>query len=102
VLETDWTTMEQRIRTAEFKIRERQHVLSEDHGGTPQESYALASAMNSLWILREDLVWWQNRQRQHPAETSNPNTEPPLPRRTYRKPSAPAVVPMYLIAGRAG
>ena len=101
-LETDWTKMQERIQAAEFEIRKRRQVLSRDHGGTPKERYALASAMNSLWVLREDSVWWQNRQPQNPVEISSPNTQPSLPQRTRRKVSEPEVVPMYLIAGLNG
>ena len=84
-LETDWTKMEERVRAAEFEIHKRQHLLFEDHGGTPQERYALASALNRLWALREDLVWWQNRQRQNPVETSNSNSELTITQRRHRK-----------------
>jgi hypothetical protein len=102
-LETDWTRMEERVRAAEFEIHKRQqHVLFEGYGGTPQERYALASALNSLWVLREDLVWWQNRQRQNPAENSKANSESPILQRRYgKRTSAAAVVPMHLSAGGA-
>jgi hypothetical protein len=58
-LETDWTRMQERVRAAETTIHERQHVLAEDHSGTPEERYALANAMNSLTVLRGDLVSWR-------------------------------------------
>jgi hypothetical protein len=58
-LETDWTRMQERVRAAKTTIRERQHVLAEDHGGTPEERAALASAVNSLRVLRGDLVSWR-------------------------------------------
>jgi hypothetical protein len=54
VLETDWTKMTERIQAAESDMSERQRVLSEDHGGTPEERHALADAMNTLKVLRKE------------------------------------------------
>jgi hypothetical protein len=62
VLETDWTKMQERLQSAESAIQERQHVLSMDHGGTPEERQAIADALNSMKALRKDAVEWQNQQ----------------------------------------
>jgi cytochrome c biogenesis protein ResB len=37
VLEADWTTMQERLQSAENAIKERQRELSMDHGGTREE-----------------------------------------------------------------
>jgi hypothetical protein len=103
LLETDCTTIDELILAAEFEIHKRQHLLAEGRTETPTERYALAKAMNSLRGLREDLVWWQNRRRQEPAENSNANSEFTIAQRRYRKhASESSAVPMYLVAGRAG
>ena len=62
VLETDWTKMHDRIQSAECKINDRQRVLSEDHGGTPQERRAIANALNGMRTLRTEVADWQKRQ----------------------------------------
>jgi hypothetical protein len=62
VLETEWTKMQERLQSAESAIRERQHVLSMDHGGTPEERQAIAAALNGMKALRKDAVEWQNQQ----------------------------------------
>jgi hypothetical protein len=62
LLETDWTKMPERVETAELVIHERQRVLSLDHGGTPEERRAIADAINSLKLLRQDAASWQDRQ----------------------------------------
>ena len=61
VLETDWSKMEERILAAEFAIREREKVFSQDHGATPDEEQALADAMRSLTVLRADAASWSGR-----------------------------------------
>ena len=61
VLETDWSKMEERIRTAESAIRERQHEFALSHGGTPDERQAIADALNGLEALRKDAVSWTKR-----------------------------------------
>jgi len=62
VLETDWTKMHDRIQSAECKIHDRQRVLSEDHGGTPQERQEIANALSSMRSLRTEVADWQSRQ----------------------------------------
>jgi hypothetical protein len=62
ILETDWTKMEERIQTAESQIHKRRLVLSQDHGGTPQESKELVNVMDCLRIMREDAVEWLEKQ----------------------------------------
>jgi hypothetical protein len=62
VLETDWTKMHERIQSAESKINERKLVLSEDHGGTPEERQAIANALNAIGTLRTEVADWQSRQ----------------------------------------
>jgi hypothetical protein len=62
LLETDWTKMEERVQTAETEIHKRRLVLSQDHGGTPEERDALVNAMNGLRVLRMDAATWLERQ----------------------------------------
>ena len=62
VLETDWTKMHDRIQSAESKINNRKRVLSEDHGGTPEERQAIANALNAMGTLRTEVADWQSRQ----------------------------------------
>jgi len=61
LLETDWTKMEERVQTAETEIHKRRLVLSQDHGGTPEEREALVNALNGLRILRTDAASWLER-----------------------------------------
>jgi hypothetical protein len=58
LLETDRTKMRKRIQTAEAKIRDRQRVLAEDHGGTPEERQAMADAINGLKVLLKESAEW--------------------------------------------
>jgi hypothetical protein len=37
-------------------------VLSQDHGGTPEERQAIANALNALGTLRTEVDDWQSRQ----------------------------------------
>jgi hypothetical protein len=62
VLETDWTKMQDRIQSAESKINNRKRVLSEDHGGTPEERQAIANALNAMGTLRTEVADWQSGQ----------------------------------------
>lgn len=62
LLETDWTKMQERLQAAESEIRKRQHVLSMDHGGTPEERQAIADALNGMKSLRTEVAEWQTRQ----------------------------------------
>jgi hypothetical protein len=61
-LETDWTKIQSRIQAAESTIQERQRVLSEDHGGTPQERHVIAEALRGLNCLRKEVTEWRDRQ----------------------------------------
>jgi hypothetical protein len=63
LLESDWTKVGKRIRTAESEIYKRRVVLSQDHGGTQEERDALVGAMNGLKVLRKDVAGWLERQR---------------------------------------
>ena len=62
VLETDWTTMHERLQSAEDAIIERQRVLSMDHNGTPEERQAIVDALRGITSLRIELGSWQNQQ----------------------------------------
>ncbi len=47
---------------AESEIQKRQRELSQDHGGTPEESRAFSDAMHRLILLRKNLSkksWFQ-------------------------------------------
>lgn len=61
LFETSWTKIPERVQAAESEILERR-VLSEDHGGTPEERHALTDAMNGLMVLRREGASWQDRQ----------------------------------------
>jgi hypothetical protein len=102
LLETDCTKIDELI-VGESEIHKRQHLLAEALRETLTEGYALAKAMNSLCGLRTDLEWWQNQRQLDPAERSIANDRSAMIQRTHRKhASESAVVPMYLVAGRAG
>jgi hypothetical protein len=58
VLESDWTNMEERVRTAEAEIHDRRLILSQDHGGTLEEREALVKALGALSALRLDAAVW--------------------------------------------
>ena len=62
ILETDWTKMQERLQAAEGEIRERQHVLSLDHGGTPEERQAIAEALNGITHLKIEASDWLKQQ----------------------------------------
>jgi hypothetical protein len=62
LLETDWTKMEERLRTAESDIHQRRLVLSQDHGGTEEERAALVNAMSGLRVLQMNVASWLERQ----------------------------------------
>ena len=47
---------------AQEGIRERQRVLSEDHGGTAEERQAIVDAINGLKAVKKDVADWQRRQ----------------------------------------
>ena len=60
--------MPDRVLVAESEIQARQRVLSEDHGGTPEERQALADAVNNLSVLRSDVASWRDRQPERISE----------------------------------
>jgi hypothetical protein len=67
-LETDWTMLPDRIQAAEHEIHEKQRVLLQDHGGTPEERQALVNALAGLRILvREQALWQYRRSSARPA-----------------------------------
>lgn len=61
LLETDWTHMQERLHAAESELRKRQHMLSLDHGGTPEEQLAIASALQGITHLKTEARNWQTR-----------------------------------------
>ena len=62
ILETDWTTMRDRLQAAESEISKQQHVLSMDHGGTPEERRAIANALKGMKNLAKEVDQWQTGQ----------------------------------------
>jgi hypothetical protein len=71
ILETDWSRMQKRLQVAESEIRKRQHVLSMDHGGTPEERQAIADALRGMESLRTEVTGWQDRQMPRDAATTS-------------------------------
>ena len=62
LLETDVKKIQQRIQAAEVEIKDRQRVLSEDHGGTPEERQAIADAVSGLKVVLKESAEWPTRQ----------------------------------------
>ena len=62
LLETDWTKMKERLQAAESEICKRKHVLSMDHGGTPEERQAITDALNGMKSMQAEVAEWQHRQ----------------------------------------
>ena len=62
VLETDWSRIEERIEETESAMQRRLHEFSLNHGGTPEENKAIASALDRLGILRREVTAWQAKQ----------------------------------------
>jgi hypothetical protein len=58
ILETDRTKIPERLRSAELEIHERQHILSLDHGGTPEERQAIDDALNGMKVLHT-FEWYE-------------------------------------------
>jgi len=58
LLETDWTKMEERVRTAESAISQRKRQLSLDHGGSPEENQSIENALRGLEVLRKEALRW--------------------------------------------
>jgi hypothetical protein len=63
LLETDWSTIDEKIQVAEKGIRVRLHEFSMNHGGTPEENQAIEDALNGLNISRKDVAAWQGSKR---------------------------------------
>jgi hypothetical protein len=59
ILETDWTALPPRLRSAELDILERQRILSLDHGGTPEERQSIADALRGISQVRSDVKEWE-------------------------------------------
>ena len=59
ILETDWSTMPQRLRSAELEIVERKRILSMDHGGSPAERQSIADALRGISQIRRDVNDWE-------------------------------------------
>ena len=62
LLETDGKKIQQRIQAAEAEIKDRQRVLSEDHGGTPEERQAIADALGGLKVVLKESADWPTGQ----------------------------------------
>ncbi len=62
LLETDWTKMQERIRTAESEIHKRRLELFQDQNGTHEEREYVINALNGLKVLRMDAAAWRERQ----------------------------------------
>jgi hypothetical protein len=69
ILETDWTKIQERLQAAEREIHDRQHVLSLDHGGTPEERQAIVDALHGITHLKTEASDWQKRQVPQPGRT---------------------------------
>jgi hypothetical protein len=63
LLETDWSRIEERIQTADERIRARLHEFSLNHGGTSEENQAIEDALNALDVLRKEVATWQESKR---------------------------------------
>lgn len=63
VLETDWTTMEERIQAVEAALHERKNEFALNHGGTPAENQAIEDALHGLGILRKEVATWHESKR---------------------------------------
>ena len=74
ILETDWTTMQDRLRSAELEIHERLRVLSPDHGGSPEERQAIDGALRGIGQIRTDVNHWQTSQRVGSGQRSGGGT----------------------------
>ena len=72
LLETDPKKIREKIQAAESAMHDREHVLSQDHGGTAQERQSLADAKSSLEVLRKESAEWQGPQISDSGKTSAP------------------------------
>ena len=62
LLETEWSKMEELIRTAETAIEDRKRELGQNGGGSQEENEAIAGAIRSLNVLRTEAASWSTRQ----------------------------------------
>ena len=63
LLETDWSTIDEKIQVAENEIRARLHEFSMNHGGTPEENQAIEDALHGLDTLRNEVATRQESKR---------------------------------------
>ena len=63
LLETDWSTIEERIQKAEAGLHERESEFALNHGGTPEENHAIENALRGLNVLRTEVASWQRSKR---------------------------------------
>jgi hypothetical protein len=54
--------MQERLQVSESEIQKRQHVLSMDHGGTPEERQAIADVLSGMKNLCKEAAEWQAQQ----------------------------------------
>jgi hypothetical protein len=59
MLETDQPKMRARLLFAEQEMVERLLVLSQDHGGTPEERQAIANALLGIKNVRTETGTWK-------------------------------------------
>jgi len=59
VLESDWSTIEERIDASESAIKGKLLEFSLNHGGTPEENQAILDATSKLNILRAEVGSWR-------------------------------------------
>jgi hypothetical protein len=64
LLETDWSKIEERIRTAEASLHQRKGEFAGNHGGTPEENRAIEDALRGLGVLRNDVNAWSRQQEE--------------------------------------
>jgi hypothetical protein len=64
LLETDWSKIEERIRTAEASLHQSKRELALNHGETPEEKRAIEDALRGLAVLRNDVNAWSRQQQE--------------------------------------
>jgi hypothetical protein len=71
-----WTKSEEPVQTAETEIHKKTAVLSQDHGGTPEEREALVNSLSRPQGFAETSPPHRSdtSSTRHPA--GNPRTEP--------------------------
>jgi hypothetical protein len=63
ILETDWTSIEEKVEAAEIAIRVRRHEFSLNPGGTLEEDQHIEDALYALNVLRKEIGAWQRSNR---------------------------------------